>query len=75
MPSAVSRRSEQEPRMASRAAAIPASYVPSWLIKVAMSSVGLISPPLISEKWRRRVSKARLANSSLFLITPTVTMA
>ena len=61
--------------MAFWAARIPSSKVASWLISVANSSVGLMPPPLISEKWVVRFLNARLASASAFLMAPTVTMA
>ena len=48
--------------MESWAIRIPSSNVSPWLISVATSSVGLIAPPLISEKWRRRLRKASSAS-------------
>ena len=44
--------------MASCASRMPSSKVASWLMSVATSSVGLISPPLISEKCVARLPKA-----------------
>ena len=54
---------------------MPSSKVASWLIRVATTSVGLISLPLISEKWVERLLKACRTKSSRFLMIPTVTMA
>ncbi len=66
---------EQEPWMNSQTARMPSSKVSSRLIMAATSSVGLISPPRISEKWRHLPRKARSTRSSMFLMTPTVAMA
>jgi len=66
MPSSVRRRMDEDPSMNSQTARMPSSKVSSRLIMAAMSSVGLISPPRISEKWRHLPLKARSTSSSMF---------
>ena len=54
---------------------MPSAMEPLRLISAAVSSVGLMLPPLISRKWIAPLSKASFTSASTLLMRPTVVMA